>query len=91
LSVRLPGSLKALSEQLAAFPATVTRVTVPTKNGPFVLEFGQAKEAHAAAPARREEEKADGRLPQNPKVRDTRLLSRQPPTWRFDDQKPEAA
>lgn len=93
--MRLPGTLKELSKQLAAFPAQITRVTVPTENGPFVLEFGEAKTAApaiAAAPRARKpaevqphrrQEQEDGIEPPKVKVRDTRLLARVPPAFDF--------
>lgn len=37
--MRLPGTLAKLYEDLAKAPAPISRVTVPTKYGPFVLEF----------------------------------------------------
>jgi hypothetical protein len=41
--MRVPGSLKELSAQLGAFSGRLVRVTVPTKLGPFVLEFGDVQ------------------------------------------------
>jgi hypothetical protein len=88
--VRLPGTLKELSRQLAAFPCVVRRVEFPTEHGMLVLEFGDAKaeQPEAAAPrARRAPEEPakppapDGRLPDKPKIRDTRLLARTPPQF----------
>lgn len=40
--MRLPGTLAKLYEDLAKAPAPISRVTVPTKYGPFVLEFAAA-------------------------------------------------
>jgi hypothetical protein len=41
--MKLPGTIKALLAELAALPAFPRRVTVPTKLGPFVLEFGDVQ------------------------------------------------
>jgi hypothetical protein len=81
--VRLPGTLKELSKQLAQFSSRVTRVEFPTEHGMFVLEFGEAKESTARA-AKSAEPQSDGRLPENPKVRDTRLMGRKPPQFDFE-------
>lgn len=91
--MRLPGTLKALYEQLAASPAPVARVTVPTKYGPFVLEFSGAwtEQTARAAPAKvakvaeKQPEPPDEKTEGRPKIRDTRMLSRTPPPFVYED------
>jgi hypothetical protein len=86
--VRLPGTLKELSRQLAEFSSRVTRVEFPTEHGMLVLEFGEAKNGAAGAPCARKQSaepaKTDGRLPENPRVRDTALMGRTPPPFEFE-------
>lgn len=89
--MRLPGTLKELSKQLAAFPCRVTRFEL-REDGALLMEFGEANPAalaQAAAPPRareqREVPKDDGSRPSNPKIRDTRLLAQTPPLFREGD------
>ena len=84
--MRLPGTLKELSKQLADFPGQLTRVTLPTKDGPFVLEFaGASAERAAAAPKADRSEPPDEKTEQRPKIRDTHMLSRKPPDFTWDE------
>lgn len=93
--MRLPGTLKELSKQLAEFSSRVTRLEFPTEYGLLVLEFGEPRiEAKPQASTRTvegkvrtpgaEASKPDGRLPEKPKVRDTALLTREAPRFDFE-------
>ena len=82
--MKLPGTIKGLREALTEFPG-VSRVTVPTKFGPFVLEFSAPLPPTPRAPAERRPEPPDEGTVERPKVRDTRMLERQPPEWRWED------
>lgn len=93
--MRIPGTLKALYEQLEASPAPVARVTIPTENGPFVLEFAGPGIQPAARPAPRVmDRKPDTAQPPeenvqrtpNPKIRDTKLLHQAPPVFHFGEE-----
>lgn len=89
--MRLPGTLKALYEQLEAAPGVISRVTVPTKNGPFILEFDvSAPRKLASVPATPEKKPP----PSKPaKVRDLDVLRKQaadPPHFRYEEE-PSAA
>lgn len=86
--MRLPGTLKELSKQLATFPCRVTRFEL-REDGALLMEFGEANPAApaqvATPPRAREQPKDDGSRPSNPKIRDTRLLAQTPPLFREGD------
>ena len=88
--MRLPGTLAKLYEDLSKAPAPISRVTVPTKWGPFVLEFasavGAARAPLASVPA---DVNPVPRDQPHKKVRDLELLRRQtadPPHFVYEDQ-----
>lgn len=75
--MRIPGTFKALCEQLATLPAPVRSVTIPTKNGPLVLEFAAVPPKVTQAPAKPEPRPIEQTArPTGPKIRDLALLKR---------------
>lgn len=84
--MRIPTTLRGLYGQLAASPVPIRSITIPTKEGPLVLEFS-VPPGPATAPERKQvavDSKAQEKPPEAPKVRDTALLNKPAPPMVYE-------